>query len=385
MNKEELHIYDGDKPYLFISYSHADEKVVFPLLQGIQEAGYRFWLDRGIEVGTEWSNNIADRLSRCGAVIFFVSKKSVLSENCLDEIACAKSHKKPAVLIYLEEDVVLPGGVEMQTARFQRMYATRHSSIESFVGALNTAPMLEPCREVPPAAPAEDAVTETPVAPAAPTRFCSGCGAGIYADSKFCNGCGRPVQTATPMPVGAKSKSPMSNKKKILLAVIAVAAVVAIVIGIVAISAHANRVYTVDEVADAFSEAGYLMIAEEVTEDMVPEGMEFVETVLGYAGTRTVGGCTDEVFLIYFQCADETDAENLYRMVTEVAPEGLEESKYDGKGVRATYREETYGECSMVSQHGNKILWTVVDWSDYLYDGVAYDHLPESVLEEVNF
>ena len=386
MNKELLNIYDGDKPYLFISYSHADETVVFPLIAGIQEAGYRLWLDRGIEVGTEWSNNIADRLSRCEAVIFFVSKRSVQSENCLDEIACAKSHKKPAVLIYLEEDVVLPGGVEMQTARFQRMYATRHSTIESFVRALNTAPMLESCREVPTSVvPAVTPVVEAPVPAAAPSRYCPHCGAGIYADSKFCNSCGKPVQAVTPMPVVANGKPSMPKKTKILLAVIAAVVVVAIIGGIVALVAHANRVCTVTDVADAFTEAGYLMIPEEITEDMVPEGMEFVEEVLGYAGTRTMSDYTDEVYVIYFRCVDEENAQRLYDLVLSTAPDGFEQTEYSGKGSRATYRDDSYGECTMVSCHGDVVLWTIVDWSDYLYDSVAYDHLPESVLEEVNF
>ena len=192
MGTESFDIYDGDKPYLFISYSHLDEQVVFPILQGVQQAGFRVWMDRGIEVGTEWSNNIADRLRDCGGVLFFVSKNSINSENCLDEIACAKSHKKAAILIFLEDNLVLPSGVEMQTARFQRMYATRHSGVDGVVRALISAPVLQSCRRK-----SEPVVAVTDQE----KKICSQCGAPLPLTVKFCPECGRKVEEVSIKPV----------------------------------------------------------------------------------------------------------------------------------------------------------------------------------------
>ena len=76
---------------------------------------------------------------------FFASKNSVASENCLDEVAYAKSHQKPSLLIFLEEDVTLPGGTEMQTARFQRMFLSRQPSLDAFVQNLQGASILDGC------------------------------------------------------------------------------------------------------------------------------------------------------------------------------------------------------------------------------------------------
>lgn len=138
-----------DTPYIFISYSHRDSKRVLPAIEIMQQNGYRVWFDSGIEAGTEWSNNIATHLRDCSAFIAFISSNSVLSENCLDEIAYAKSYRKPSLMIYLEEDVPLPQGTEMQTARFQRMYYSRQTSLEAFAQNLRTSPIFDHCIENP--------------------------------------------------------------------------------------------------------------------------------------------------------------------------------------------------------------------------------------------
>ncbi len=142
-----LKAYNGSKPYIFISYAHADSPRVLPVVEAMQNQGFRIWFDMGIEAGTEWSNNIAKHLRECDAFLFFTSKNSVASENCLDEVAYAKSHMKPSLMIFLEDDVILPEGTEMQTARFQRMYLTRHSSLESAVEKITEAPILLLCRD----------------------------------------------------------------------------------------------------------------------------------------------------------------------------------------------------------------------------------------------
>ena len=133
MSNSKIPVYNGDKPYIFISYSHRDTDTVLPIISAMEDRGYRIWFDQGIEAGSEWSNNIAKHLRDCSAFVAFVSKHSMASENCLDEIAYAKSNNKPSLMIFLEENVILPEGVEMQTARFQRIYHLSSDSTESFV------------------------------------------------------------------------------------------------------------------------------------------------------------------------------------------------------------------------------------------------------------
>ena len=46
--------YEGDKPYIFISYAHADDDAVLPIVSDMHRRGYNIWYDEGIEVGSEW-------------------------------------------------------------------------------------------------------------------------------------------------------------------------------------------------------------------------------------------------------------------------------------------------------------------------------------------
>ena len=55
-------IYNGDAPYIFISYSHRDTEVVWPILLQMQKDGYRFWYDDGIEGGTSWDDIIGEHV-----------------------------------------------------------------------------------------------------------------------------------------------------------------------------------------------------------------------------------------------------------------------------------------------------------------------------------
>ena len=54
--------YNGDAPYVFISYAHKDSSVVFPILRALQNEGLRFWYDAGIKLGSEWPAYIEEHL-----------------------------------------------------------------------------------------------------------------------------------------------------------------------------------------------------------------------------------------------------------------------------------------------------------------------------------
>ena len=65
--------YEGQEPYIFISYAHKDSNTVLPIIQGLQERGFRVWYDAGIEIGTEWPQYIATHLKHCHSCLAFVS------------------------------------------------------------------------------------------------------------------------------------------------------------------------------------------------------------------------------------------------------------------------------------------------------------------------
>ncbi len=82
--------YEGNKPYIFVSYAHKDSDFVQPIIAELFEKKYRIWYDEGIAPGSEWPKNIADRLNGCKGVIAFVSEASTHSINCENEVVRAR-------------------------------------------------------------------------------------------------------------------------------------------------------------------------------------------------------------------------------------------------------------------------------------------------------
>ena len=86
--------YEGKKPYIFVSYAHADNASVLPLIEKLFIAKYRVWYDEGIAPGSEWPKNIEDHLNDAKAVLVFNSEASAKSPNCANEVSKASKSDK---------------------------------------------------------------------------------------------------------------------------------------------------------------------------------------------------------------------------------------------------------------------------------------------------
>ncbi len=113
--------YSGKAPYAFISYCHDELSKIVPILRLLTQANCRIWRDKEIQAGDEWSDVIAQHIEDCEVVLFFASKASCDSEYCRDELSLAKDLRKPVVMIFIEENVKLPKGMNMHTMRYQRI------------------------------------------------------------------------------------------------------------------------------------------------------------------------------------------------------------------------------------------------------------------------
>lgn len=146
---KKVHIqkpYRGIEPYIFISYSHMDSKNVFDLINNLHLAGYRVWYDEGIDPGTEWDENIAVHVEKCGYFIALISENYLASSNCKDELNYARELEKPRLLIFLE-DVQLPGGMRMRLSRLQAIHKYKYVSETAFMQKLFETKGLETCCE----------------------------------------------------------------------------------------------------------------------------------------------------------------------------------------------------------------------------------------------
>lgn len=86
--------YEGNGKYIFASYAHKDSSVVLPIINKLFSDKYRLWYDEGIAPGSEWPKNIETHLNRSDTVIAFVSKSSLFSINCENEVKNAVDNKK---------------------------------------------------------------------------------------------------------------------------------------------------------------------------------------------------------------------------------------------------------------------------------------------------
>lgn len=135
--------YEGKEPYIFVSYAHKDNEKVLPILSRLVENGYRVWYDAGIEAGEDWPESVATHLAKAEAVLFFLSKNAIASQNCAREIHFAISKQKPALTIYLE-DVALTLGMEMQLGVIQAIFRNRMDS-DAFYNSLFGVKCLQHC------------------------------------------------------------------------------------------------------------------------------------------------------------------------------------------------------------------------------------------------
>lgn len=94
----------GSEPYLFISYSHKDSDIIYPILSQLQLKRCRIWLDEGINGGQNWRKMIASKIesSNCKNFIIFISENSISSFDVKAEINAALDLKKEIIPIYLD-------------------------------------------------------------------------------------------------------------------------------------------------------------------------------------------------------------------------------------------------------------------------------------------
>lgn len=158
--------YEGDKPYIFISYAHANSPAVMEVVTRLHDRGYRIWYDEGIEVGSEWPECIASHLAGAPLVMAFISNSYIASDNCRREMHYALTKRIKTINIFLEDTQMTPG-MEMQIGSIFALM--KHCmSEESFYQKLYSAPLLnsEPFSDIVKPLP----VTETAPVPAKPAE-----------------------------------------------------------------------------------------------------------------------------------------------------------------------------------------------------------------------
>ena len=106
-------IYEGDNPYVFISYAHMDKEIVYDIIASLQCHGVRVWYDSGLRAGDEWPEEIGDHIARASAVVIMLSSNAIGSKFVRKEINFADEEKKKIIPVLLD-DCQLTVGIKLQ-------------------------------------------------------------------------------------------------------------------------------------------------------------------------------------------------------------------------------------------------------------------------------
>jgi len=110
--------YDGDEPFVFVSYAHKDGRQVFQEIKRLHDLGVRIWFDGGIDPGNEWPEDIGKALLKAQVFLVFITPAAVESTNVRNEINFAINKKKSFVAVHLQK-TQLPVGLELRTGDIQ--------------------------------------------------------------------------------------------------------------------------------------------------------------------------------------------------------------------------------------------------------------------------
>jgi hypothetical protein len=140
--------YKGNDSYIFASYSHLDSDDVYPIIEKLNEQGFRVWYDGGIEPGKRWGKEISRRIAGCEVFLSFVSRNYINSDNCINELYFACDKKKKGFVIYIDDEKV-PDEISLMISSVQGIYKSKYETDDKFFEAVCDASELDKCNENP--------------------------------------------------------------------------------------------------------------------------------------------------------------------------------------------------------------------------------------------
>ena len=143
-----LNSYDGEEPYIFISYSHNDTAKVREVLKRIDKEKFRFWYDDTMEVGEDFRIELRTRIEKCSAFLLFVSESSMESKYCGMEIIIAYKNNKRIIPIYLDDSTVIPSARKMILENLQHVKGSTIDKDSRYIDKLIASLPIETMRSL---------------------------------------------------------------------------------------------------------------------------------------------------------------------------------------------------------------------------------------------
>lgn len=93
-----------EQKVVVISYAHADDAEVTPVVSVVRSSGRNVWIDKGgIQAGTGWAGEIVRAIKSAGGVMVMCSSSAFESDHVKREIYLADRYRKPMLPVFLED------------------------------------------------------------------------------------------------------------------------------------------------------------------------------------------------------------------------------------------------------------------------------------------
>lgn len=133
--------YEGDEPFLFVSYKHADYQKVYPVINKFHKAGINIWYDAGLPVGKNYDIQIAQHIMKSSLFVTFITEEAIkCSSNDEDYLI-----KEAYVAIHLGKECLPIYLDEVDLAGFYLMHYLGKQSILRFDYKNNEERFIEAC------------------------------------------------------------------------------------------------------------------------------------------------------------------------------------------------------------------------------------------------
>jgi len=98
--------YEGNEPYIFISYAHDDAPNVYPIIEELFTAGWDLWYDEGIKPTQRYLPVIADHIKRSAVFVLMLTPRCLERPFVMNyELAFAYKRGIPVVPVLLEQGI----------------------------------------------------------------------------------------------------------------------------------------------------------------------------------------------------------------------------------------------------------------------------------------
>ena len=110
--------YNGNDPYIFVSYSHGDQERAERFIEALQKK-YNVWFDEGLPYGNDFVKIIESKIRGCSLFIYLVTNASLESKFCNKEIRWADELGKNFINVIADPNTVLTNNFKFLYGGYQ--------------------------------------------------------------------------------------------------------------------------------------------------------------------------------------------------------------------------------------------------------------------------